>query len=604
MLRFTCVVLMTALIGSMATAAESKFYVVEITELGDNPRLDVITSDNFTKLQEYCKKERPLFENALKAVHMDWLKNEKTAKAIFPLNTNHQGLRVNSLGTFPTQEAAVKKYREIEDAQDRAEMDDARMIMVPQTQRKQAGEQEALLSAARQEMQKKLAELKSAASLGAPPVEGLLKDTDRDNARLEQRKIDRAARKGMQFLISTYEGGSWSGGNCSPRVTTVMAGLAMLAAAPKGAPYATMLTQISKELSRPLKDKNGEPFEIFENWFLGFTGLFFAEYHAHYPSKETQDKLEEICALITKTQNPNGCWNHGYGSKSIYEVHAAGIQCLATLGLAHSYGMKVDLESLKKGLAGMGAEDGAVGYSTINGHFTPGRTAGMAWAHFCGDNEGSAKFNNMKDIVYRNFDGIPNGHASPALCTMWGAIFSQMQGEKAWQQYWNAFKDKILSLQNPDGSFKQAPWADADMEKLTGDRYTTAFYTFILMLPRGNLKGLFKLSPAQAKVAASQGRKAWLGVKLEATDGGVRVTDCAPTGPAASIGLKPGTFLVEINAKPVATVDAAATLLKDAKIGEALPLTVKTEKDGKPRKLQQCIIMPRPADEKLTVGYY
>ncbi len=100
------------------------------------------------------------------------------------------------------------------------------------------------------------------------------------------------------------------------------------------------------------------------------------------------------------------------------------------------------------------------------------------------------------------------------------------------------------------------------------------------------------------------GRKAWLGVKFEAAEGGLRVADLAPFGPAAALGLEKGALLLEINGKPVSEASAASAVLQELKPGAPLALTIGPRaKDGKGQKLPAAFALPRPADEALSAGW-
>ena len=207
---------------------------------------------------------------------------------------------------------------------------------------------------------------------GRLPVRG---DRAADRAR-----IDRAALNALRFLVANGSSGMWSGGNGSPLVTTAVAGLAMLGAAPGGGPLAPLVHKVKAQMVRSRQTKDGQPTDsIFTSWLLGFRGLFLAEYYGRYPTPDVRAALKENADLIAKITNEAGCWHHGYGAQRKYEVHAAGIECLAALGMARSVGIEIDESVMAKSLQNLAPANGRVGYSRKNKHFAPGRALGAAW---------------------------------------------------------------------------------------------------------------------------------------------------------------------------------------------------------------------------------
>ena len=68
-------------------------------------------------------------------------------------------------------------------------------------------------------------------------------------------------------------------------------------------------------------------------------------------------------------------------------------------------------------------------------------------------------------------------------------------------------------------------------------------------------------------------------VKLEA-ETGVLVTNVEPDSPAAKAGVSDGDLIVELDGKPVASIDDLLRLMTDERVGVTIPLTVirRTEK--------------------------
>lgn len=595
------------LLGCAVVCGGEKYFVVKIEQSGDTCH-DVFTATDFGTLKDYLKKEKPLAGKAIRDVYADWMKDPATRKVPFPLRSVPPALRVTQAGTYTTLEDALKRFNKAEDQLDKMEEMRAGAGMSRSgsvVKRRLAQQHAAALTKAMEMFHKRMTELKSEAGLSEPPLKGLARSTPENKARLQRRRISRAATKALQYLVANGSGGTWAGGNASPLVTSAVASLAFMGASPKGAPYRSILERSKRVMLQTRKAKDGSPRDtLFANWFLGFRGLFLAEYYAHYPSPDVLAALEENVDLIHQTQNGVGCWHHGHGAMQKYEVHAAGLQCLATLGLARSYGIKVNEKAIEKSLANMANASGKVGYSTKNGHFAPGRTAGVAWAYFCCDNEGSSRFVKMTSIVNQRQAATKNDHASPGLHLLWRALFAHMHGEKAWQTFWDLFGEKILALQTADGSFVQAPWADADMEKLCGPNYRTALYALILVLPRGHLQGLFKRSMPQAKAAARSGRKAWLGMKLEETEKGLRVVERHPKGSAATLGIPADAVLTKLNSKNARKLASLDELFKKVKPGDTLLLTFQTPGKGLRRQVVKSLFArPSPKGWQATDGW-
>ena len=77
----------------------------------------------------------------------------------------------------------------------------------------------------------------------------------------------------------------------------------------------------------------------------------------------------------------------------------------------------------------------------------------------------------------------------------------------------------------------------------------------------------------------------WLGVYLDDEDGRVVVQDVAPSGPAATAGLKPGDQIAAIADQPVVQVAHAWRVLwRQGAAGVTVPMTV--VRDGQARRVQ------------------
>ncbi len=585
---------------SQASTAE-KYFILEISH-GGGSKHDAFTEDGYKTLKAYAEKERALTQKAMREIYPTWTKSHP--KKRFPLAPNTALLNIRNAGTAPSIEAAKEKIYALEDRVDQQEMAKEAMIMRgggSTVSKRIVAEQAVLVSMAMDLLKEKLASLKIEAGLGERPVKGLLADELKKDPRFEMRRVNRSARKALAYLVANGSGGSWSGGNGSPPITACVAGLTFLAAAPKGGPFVPVLNKIKANMTRSWANKDGSVKSmIFNNWFLGFRGLFLAEYYAHYPMPDVKKALEETVDLLLQTQNQHGCWFHDSGRTKQYEpgINATGVQCLATLGLAQSFGISVDQDKLKKALGIMSTQAGKVGYSHTNGHFAPGRTGGMAWAYFCCDQEGTARFKNMMTIAHAKMVPVKNDHASPALHIFWRGLFSYMRGPEGWNHFWKHFGDRIIGLQQEDGSFIQAPWADADMEKACGPNYCTAMYGLMLTLPRGNLRGFFKVSQPQAQKAAEDGRKAFLGIRLKQGQGGLEVLECIPGGPASMGGLVPGVLLTRLNGKDATTMEKFQAVLDATKPGDTVIFSYKKAARSFPKRTRPMFAMPGPKDGK------
>ena len=123
-------------------------------------------------------------------------------------------------------------------------------------------------------------------------------------------------------------------------------------------------------------------------------------------------------------------------------------------------------------------------------------------------------------------------------------------------------------------------------------------YGLMLTLPRGNLRGFFKVSQPQAKKAAEEGRKAFLGVRLKQSTGGLEVLECVAGGPASMGGLLPGVLITRLNGKDATTMEKFQAVLDATKPGDSVVFSYKKTARSFPKRTRPMFAMPGPKDGK------
>ena len=122
------------------------------------------------------------------------------------------------------------------------------------------------------------------------------------------------------------------------------------------------------------------------------------------------------------------------------------------------------------------------------------------------------------DYLMKEFAWIPEGHGTPCLNMMYGALASHMLGKQTWRKFRETFEPRLVAAQTETGCLEciceqKAFGVTCDTKKMFAgfggnaqETYTTALHTFVLMLEHDNLKALKKRKPGATITRGSRRR--------------------------------------------------------------------------------------------------
>lgn len=275
-------------------------------------------------------------------------------------------------------------------------------------------------------------------------------------------------------------------------------------------------------------------------WPVAASGLFFAELEAR--GRSGQGKvLRKILGILAEAQQKNGGWGHGRINPKNKDplrdrfpnmpkmagypdtlVSSSNVVAM-TVGVLHAMGYPAD-ETVKRARAYYRAarlDNGGFPYdpSQRQSGFAKtnvGRSAGSIYAWHCLGMPRDDAFRGSVDYLMREFEWIPEGHGSPCLNMMHGALACHMLGRTTWLKFRRAFEGRIIAAQEEDGCLpciceKKAFGVTCDNKTAFGGSlgqgqrvYNTALHTFVLLLEHDTLKSLKKRKPGAATTRPSR----------------------------------------------------------------------------------------------------
>jgi Family of unknown function (DUF6288) len=325
-------------------------------------------------------------------------------------------------------------------------------------------------------------------------------------------KCEQIVRSGLEFLASQQASdGSFPtdlGGQTGKVVVTSLGGLAFLAAGAspdRDGPLGRALEYVLRHVGQPDRTMGGMGAGGMgggnwnqENWELGYGLMFLAEMARRTRRQDVLAKCQELVVRIERNQEESGGWAHGPGGPNALgylELEIVGNYLLAGLGAARSLELEVDTDGVARALewiVGTSPGDGGVGYSQRDGQRfgDPGRTAGAIVAFAAVGQSRHAFFGRMVDSFQGHMEELPNGHVSPAMHLLAGAMASRLLGDRPWRAYMDAFRLHVMQARKPDGSFASTPTQESQMmrnntDAQVGPCWNTATYVLILSLAEG-----------------------------------------------------------------------------------------------------------------------
>ncbi|MBI4568140.1 MAG: hypothetical protein HY719_07060 [Planctomycetes bacterium] len=313
----------------------------------------------------------------------------------------------------------------------------------------------------------------------------------------------------------SYRNATNLGGNDARVVMSSLAGLCFIGAGntPTRGPYAQNVQKCMEYVLKTVGQKEAGGFGGMggmgggnwnqENWQLAYAPIFLSELAHHHQDTRLLGKVKEIIDKLIANQEASGGWAHGPGGPNALgyvELEIVSNWALSGIGMAKAHGIKVPDAPLGKALDWIEATspgDGGVGYSTRPGQVfgDPGRTAGAIFAITRLDGESWGFFPKMKTYYSKNYKDLAEGHVSPVMHVLQGALASHAMGAAEYKKWWDAYRGYIMVSRWSDGSLLSRPSKESlQMGRATdldmGACWTTPNLLLAMLLDAGNFKGL------------------------------------------------------------------------------------------------------------------
>jgi len=283
-------------------------------------------------------------------------------------------------------------------------------------------------------------------------------------------------------------------------------------------------------------------------WPVAMAGLFFGELAERRGSARAGRHAARALAILKDAQHESGGWGHGRVQDAGNEekgargrdgpfagldlpvraggggypptlIAAANMSAIAVGLLAARPGAKAG-NTVKRARAYYAAarlDNGSFSYDPSQrqagrAKTNAGRTAGALYAMHCLGMARGDGFARSVAYLDEHFAFIPEGHGSPCLNMMHGALCCRMLGKKHWKRFKDAFGARLSEAQDDDGCLaciceNKAFGVTCDSKQRVGgiaaftngqNAYTTALHTFVLLLDRGELKLAGRRRPVSA----------------------------------------------------------------------------------------------------------
>ena len=222
----------------------------------------------------------------------------------------------------------------------------------------------------------------------------------------------------------------------------------------------------------------------FENWMSGFATFYLLE--EAFREEPDGRTLARLADGISDRQNREGGWGHGtslgirfYPSTLIVSTWMSTF----ALGGCRRHGVDVDPDVLDDALALLRDVQASSGGFPYGGRpyqkgVEAGRTSGVVAALASLGLTDDRLFEGAVGYMRRNVARIPEGHASPAVHVLSGALASAILGDDAWREYDDAVLSRVRRSQRDDGRFTDIVEGSPDsFTFMGGDALNTAYLT-------------------------------------------------------------------------------------------------------------------------------
>lgn len=325
--------------------------------------------------------------------------------------------------------------------------------------------------------------------LGAATAPGQDLRVEADAGKLITPAADAAIEKGLAYLdASQHDDGSFASGGYRGNVAICgLAGLAFMAggSTPGRGPYGENVarcldyilvhTQESGFITAPGSASHGPMYGH------GFAALFLAECYGMSGNKEIREKLDSAVDLIVNTQNDEGGWR--YQPRRLDADISVTICQVMALRAARNAGIEVPMETIDKCIDYVRRSqnpDGGFMYMVSGGESGFSRSAaGVVALHSAGVYEGPELGKGIEYLMkFLPGDGRSDAAGSYYFYGHYYAVQAMWrQGGEAWQKWYPAIRDELVSRQRTDGSW---------MSPISPE-YATAMCCIVLQVPNNYL---------------------------------------------------------------------------------------------------------------------
>jgi hypothetical protein len=266
-------------------------------------------------------------------------------------------------------------------------------------------------------------------------------------------------------------------------------------------------------------------------WPLAAAGLYFAEIERRGLSRaQARRSLAKIVKLLREAQQSNGGWGHGrinpgnkaqdpfpnmkggYPNTLVSSSNCVAI-CMGILDTFQGLDTKEAVVRARAYFRIAQLDNGSFPYdpsqrSSGAAKINAGRTAGSLYAWHCLGMPRDRDFRRSTAYLEENLEWIKEGHGSPCMNMMHGALACRMLGKEMWRRFEKMYFPMLLGKQAEDGSLpciceQKAFGVTCDSRKGMGggvfaraqEVYNTSLHLFVLLLDRDNLKILGRRRP-------------------------------------------------------------------------------------------------------------
>jgi outer membrane protein assembly factor BamB len=296
----------------------------------------------------------------------------------------------------------------------------------------------------------------------------------------------------------------------------------------------------------------------YANWMAGFAAIPLIEKSLR--QGRADPALRRVVSGFEDRQNAEGGWAHG-GAGELTDFYPTSLVittnfALFALGMSRRLHLTVDDDVVARGLALLWDVQGAGGAFPYGGRAyrkgcEAGRTASAIAALAALGQSDDDRFARAATYVLANMPSTPDGHASPAIHVMWGAVAASIIGADAQRAWDHSVMARVLAAQRPDGSFRDIVDGSPDSMALLGDAGTNAEY----------------ITALYAAALAARGSRIASTLRL-AKPPSLPHPEPAPPSPAPTWSVAASAVALDCDASHVADLNRSAVLsLRDSASG-------------------------------------